>query len=113
MKAGVLLLTNSRWPLCARSVSRRVVSRRVRLPGERLQRVENAVRAGIDPDGGDIAPVDSPRPVEDEQCALRDAFVPAGDAKAARDRSLGPGVWQPGTFQLAAPRDRDERPRPV
>src|SRR3989441_1447252 len=91
------------WP-------RRAWSRWGPLAGERVEGTQDAVGAGVDPDGRDVAPADDPVTVDDEQRSLAEPVAVAIHAVAARHRPLGLEVGEQGEVQVALAGERSVAP---
>src|SRR2546425_530551 len=81
------------WP-------RRAWSRWGPLAGERVEGTQDAVGAGVDPDGRDVAPADDPVTVDDEQRSLAEPVALAVHAVAPRHGPLGSKSASRGKWSL-------------
>ena len=80
---------------------------------QRLERVEDAVGAGIHADRREVAPADDAVAVDHEQRALGEAVLLAIHAVAPRHVALGLEVGEQRKLELAASRERAMAPRAV
>src|SRR2546425_2700514 len=91
------------WP-------RRAWSRWGPLAGERVERTQDAVRAGVDGDGRDVAPPNDSVTVDDEQRSLAEPVALAVHAVAPRHGPLGLEVREQGEVELALVGERSVAP---
>src|SRR5207249_2147934 len=89
---------------------RRAWSRWGPLAGERVEGTQDAVGAGVDGDGRDVAPPNDSVTVDDEQRSLAEPVALAVHAVAPRHRPLGLEVREQGEVELALVGERSVAP---